>query len=276
MFIRPRSVLLAGCMAALASLGLPASAQAQAGRTETPPRVVGERYHIEVGGTFWNPTPSGIIASDRLNIIGDEIDFVNDLGFTQTRFKDFRLVLRPAAKHRFRFQYTPILFTADNVFQRSVTFGGQVFPVAVPVASELGWTVWRAGYEWDVFYRPRGFVGVLFEVRHTQLTAHLSSPLGQSEVVTAEAPLPAIGVVGRVYVIPEVAVNFEVSGLTLNGVVSDFNARYLDWDIHATANLTNHVGIQVGWRRMTTFLEIDSETGDVQFQGLWFGGVVRY
>lgn len=274
MSIRFSRAWCAAMCAALAAI-LPAAAGAQT-RVETPPRAVGERYFVELGGIFWNPTPSGIIASDRLDIVGDEIDFVNDLGFARTRFSDLRLVLRPAPKHRFRFQYTPIEFTADNVFQRTITFNGQVFPVAVPVTSELGWTVLRAGYEFDFFYRSRGFAGVLFEVRHTQLTAHLSSPLGQSEVVKAEAPLPAIGFVGRFYVIPEVAINVEVSGLSLRDVLPEYSASYFDWDVHATANFTNNIGVQAGWRRMTTFLEIDRETGDVIFQGFWFGGVVRY
>lgn len=260
--------------AALASL-LPMAAAAQ-DRVATPVRALGERYFVELGGIFWNPTPSGVIASERLDIVGDQVDFVNDLGFAASRFRDLRLVLRPAPKHRIRFQYTPIEYTADNIFQRTITFNGQVFPVAVPVTSELGWTVLRAGYEYDFFYKSRGFAGVLFEVRHTQLRAHLSSPLGQSEVVQAEAPLPAIGFVGRYYVIPEIAVDVEVSGLSLRDVLPEYSASYFDWDIHATANLTRNVGVQAGWRRMTTFLEIDRETGDVIFQGLWFGGVVRY
>jgi hypothetical protein len=269
--------LPAAAMLALAALAaFPLAASGQTNRSEIRPAVLGERYHIEVGGTLWNPTLVGVISSDRLDIVGDQISFADDLGFTRTRFKDLRLVLRPSQKHRFRFQYTPVLYTADTIFQRDIVFSGQVFPVSVPVSSEFGWTVWRAGYEYDFLYTSRGFVGVLLEGRYTQLTAHLSSPVGQSEVVRAQAPLPAIGLVARAYVLPEVAINFEVSGLTLRRVISDYDARYLDWDLNGTVNLTEHVGLQVGWRKMTTYLQIDRETGDLTFQGLWFGAAVRY
>jgi hypothetical protein len=41
-------------------------------------------------------------------------------------------------------------------------------------------------------------------------------------------------------------------------------------------NLTNNVGVEIGWRRMNTFLHIEEDEGDFKFQGLWFGGAVRY
>ena len=38
------------------------------------------------------------------------IDFKNDLGLTDTRFRELHVVLRPARKHKFRFQYIPIKY----------------------------------------------------------------------------------------------------------------------------------------------------------------------
>jgi hypothetical protein len=268
--------LTATLAAFIAIASLPSLASAQGTSAEPVRLPMGERYFIEVSGTLWNPTLAGIISSDRLDVVGDHIDFTNDLGFTSARFRDLRLVLRPAPKHRFRLQYTPVVHTSDTVFQRDIAFGGQTFPVAMPVRTDFGWTVWRVGYEFDFVYKPRGFVGVLFEGRFTQFRAQLSAPIGQSELVEAQAPLPAIGIVGRVYVVPGVAVNFEVTGLRLRNVMSDYDAVYADWDLHGTVNLTNNVGAQVGWRKMTTYLEIGGETGDLKFQGLWFGAAIRY
>jgi hypothetical protein len=260
---------------AAATAIVPSTASAQGRNPEMGPSAVGERYHIEVGGTLWNPALFGVISSEQFGQIGSDIDFTDDLNFKQTRFKDLRIVLRPAKKHRFRLQYTPVVYTSETQFRRDIIFNNQRFPVSVPVNSEFGWKVWRVGYEYDFLYKPRGFVGILFEGRVTEFSARLATPFADPEFVLARAPLPAIGLVGRAYVLPEVALNFEVSGLKLPDVDPDYQANYFDWDVNGTVNLTNNVGLQVGWRRMTTFLAIERDKGDVKFEGMWFGAAIR-
>ena len=146
----------------------------------------------------------------------------------------------------------------------------------LPLQSEFQWNVWRFGYEYHFFYRSRGFVGVLLEGRYTRMTADLASPL-ISEFTLVRAPLPAIGVVGRGYVLPEVAINFEMTMFRVPiGVIPDVDANYYDWDLHGTVNVNNYVGLQLGWRRMSNYLAYESDIGDVKFQGLWFGAALRY
>jgi hypothetical protein len=257
-------------------LATPALAAAQYGAPELGSGVPAEQYHIEVAGTLWNPDLAGIISSQRLGIIGSNVDFIDDLGFEQTRFKDLRLVLRPSKKSRFRIQYTPIEYEAETSLKRDLVFNGQKFPLALPVQSEFDWKVLRLGYEYDVFYRERGFVGILLEGRYTRMTAELASPL-RTEFTKVSAPLPAIGIVGRAYPIPELALNFEVSMFRVpEGSIPDVEANYYDWDIHGTINLHRSLGLQVGWRRVTNFLVIEDDSADVKFQGLWFGGALRY
>jgi hypothetical protein len=263
-------------LGAMAIIGLaPSTSHAQYRAPELRSEAIGEKYHVEVAGTLWSPSLFGVISSEQFGIIGDEIDFKNDLGFKRTRFKDLRIVLRPSQKHRFRVQYTPVLYEAETTLNRSIVFNGQLYPVSLPIQSTFGWKVWRLGYEYDFFYSPRGFVGVLVEGRFTELTAELRSLIAD-ESTLAKGPLPAIGGVGRVYILPEVAINFELSGFKIPDIDDDYKANYFDWDIHGTFNVNNYVGVQVGWRRMTTYLNIEQDLGDTKFQGMWFGGVVRY
>lgn len=270
-----RAWRLSGLLALM--LAAPAIASAQYGAPELggslPP---GERYHVEVAGTIWNPNLQGIISSQRLGIIGSDVDFIEDLGFEKTKFTDMRIVLRPSRKSRFRIQYTPIQYEAETSLKRDIVFNGQKFPLNLPVQSQFDWNVWRFGYEYDFLYTDRGFFGVLLEGRYTQMTAEIASPL-MSEFTRVRAPLPAIGLVGRAYVVPDVAINFEMSMFRVpEGSIPDVEANYYDWDIHGTFNVHRHVGLQVGWRRMTNFLTIEGDTGDVKFQGIWFGGALRY
>jgi hypothetical protein len=269
----PRPAALLAGLALAAVTAVPAFAQS--GDPEPSRLPGGERYHIELSGTLWNPSLLGVISSEQFGIIGDQIDFQNDLGFTQTRFKDLRLVLRPSKKSKFRVQYTPISYTASTNFDRDIVFNGINFPVTVPVNSTFSWKVLRVGFEYDAFYTDRGYVGVLIEGRYTQLDAQLSSVLSD-EFTRLKVPLPALGVVGRFYPVPELAINFEMTGFQVPDIDPDYKGQYYDWDIHGTYNFTDFVGFQVGWRRMTTFLEIERDTGDLKFQGMWFGAAVRY
>jgi len=273
-----RCLLVAAALWA-GALAAPAVALAQYAAPALSNQAIGEKYHIELSGTFWNPTLVGFISSEQFGQIGTDLDFVSDLGFEQKRFKDLRIVLRPARKQRFRIQYTPIEYIGETKLTRDVKYNGIKYPASLSVASEFGWKVWRFGYEYDAFYRSRGFVGVLLEARYTKFSSALESlsPLIQaSEFATATAPLPAIGIVARGYPAPNVAIDFEMTGFKVPDVKEDYQANYYDWDIHGTVNFTNNAGVQVGWRRMTTFLQFEHDKGDFKFQGMWFGGVVRY
>lgn len=250
-------------------------AAAQVSERESSRRPLGSDFKVEFSGTLWNPTLAGVISSEQFGIIGDQIDFTNDLGYEQTRFGDMRLVLRPGRKTKFRVQYTPIAYEASTEFKRDIVFNGIKFPVAIPVESRFEWKVLRLGFEYDIVSNDRGFVGLLLEGRYTQFKSELSSVLAD-EFSIVKVPLPAIGAVGRVYVIPEVSVDFEVSAFKLPDVDPDYQANYYDWNLHGTFNFNDYVGVQVGWRRITTFIDVEQDTGDLKFQGLWFGAAVRY
>ena len=64
--------------------------------------------------------------------------------------------------------------------------------------------------------------------------------------------------------------------LTLPRINGDYEASYFDWDLNGTFNVTNNVGIQVGWRKLSNFLRIENDLGDLKFQGMWFGAAIRY
>lgn len=273
-----RIIRFAGVIAGLlALLGLlPSTAAAQ----YRPPDlggnpVLGEKYHVEVSGSIWNPALFGVISSEQFGIPGTQIDFTDDLGYKKTRFRDFRIVLRPSQKSRFRIQNTPITYTAETLLNRNLVFNGITFPVSVPLQSTFGWKVWRLGYEYDFLYKERGFVGILFEARYTDFSAELRSALG-NEFTAVKGPLPAIGGVGRVYILPEVALNFELSGFQVPRIDPQYSGSYFDWDIHGTFNVNRYVGLQVGWRRVSTLITVEKDMGNLKFQGLWFGGALRY
>ena len=274
------SVLRRVVRTGLIVLGLFASTLPAAAQFRPPSAAagsVGERYNIEAAYTFWSAEPDIIVASESLGIPGDDIDLQEDLGVEEKRIREFRLVLRPATKHKFRFNYLPMSYESEAVLQREFIFNGQRYRVGLPVNTEADLTTYRFGYEYDFFYRDRGYVGVLFDLKYTNVEVALDSPIGR-EFTTAVAPIPGIGIVGRGYVVPNVSITGEVSYFRIpeNLGEDEFGGRYLEYDFYATFNFNRNAGAQFGLRSIDVDYFDDLDRGFLTFNGWYFGGVVRY
>jgi hypothetical protein len=269
-----RTTLTAGVICALAC-ATAQTAEAQYGARRLSDPATGETYHVEFSTGYWNPGPLILITSESIEIAGDQIDLVNDLGITKKRFTDLRLVLRPARKHKFRFSYTPIKYSADTIIQRSFVFNGQRYTIGLPVQTELDWKAIRFGYEYDFIHRDRGFVGFIVEAKYTDVKVRLASPL-LFEFAEARAPIPAIGGIGRIYVMPNISATFELTGFRLPNFDEKYRAKYIDLDVYGTLNFTNNVGVQAGYRRLDIDYVVDLDAGDLTLKGPYFAGVVRF
>jgi hypothetical protein len=257
----------------------PSTASAQYRPYTASGDAVGEDYHIEAAYAWWNAEPSLIVNSESLGIIGTDINLVADLGIEKKRLSMFDIVLRPARKHRFKFQRLPIKYETDAFpVQREFVFNGQLYRIGLPVTTTVDFTTYRFGYEYDFLYFKKGFLGALLDVKYTNVDVSLESPIG-AEFVSATAPIPTVGIVGRGYVLPNLAINGEWTFFrTPEGLSEqlDGDASYTDFDLNGTFNFTKNVGVKMGYRRTTVFYDVELDTGDLKFKGLYFGGVVRY
>jgi hypothetical protein len=256
------------CLAVLTA----STASAQFSGTD---RATGENYHVEVGGYFWNPTPDIFLTIEGLGIPGSRIDFVDDLGIEKKKMTQLKVVLRPGTKHKFRFEYTPIKYDAIGRIRQTVVFAGIEFPLDLEVATDLTWRAYRFGYEWDFLYMDRGFVGLLLDVKYTDVEARLSNVIA-SEFARAQAPIPAIGVIGRGYILPNVSITGEFSAFKLPDIDEEYGGKYFDFDLYGTVNFTNNFGAQVGYRSFDVFFKIENDQGDLNLRGFYFGGVARF
>lgn len=257
-------------------LSIAGAAPAAAQFRPAAPPAVGEDYHVEVSYGWWDADPSLVINSESLGIVGTDVDLIDDLGIEKKRLGKLNIVLRPATKHKFRIEYLPIKYEAETVIRREFVFNGQRYRVGLPVATNADFKTYRFGYEYDFIYRSRGFAGVLFDVKYTDVKVELLSPIG-AEFTTAVAPIPTIGFVGRGYVAKNVAIGGEISFFKIpDNLSEDYEGDYTDFDIYGTVNFTNNVGATVGFRSIDAFYKVDNDTGALKFKGLYFAGVVRF
>ena len=85
-------------------------------------------------------------------------------------------MLRPAKKHRFRFQYLPISYEADAPVRRSFVFNGQRYNIGLPVQTEANFKTYRFGYEFDFLQFKRGWLGVLLDLKYTEHRRRAQQP----------------------------------------------------------------------------------------------------
>lgn len=249
-------------------------AQAQFSPPADP--ATGETFHVEATFGYWNPDPDLVIVSESIDIPGTEVDLVNDLGIQQKRIPEVRLVLRPARKHKFRFAYLPIKYEAESVLQREFVFNGQRYRVGLPVITTADLTTYRFGYEYDFIARDRGFLGVLVDLKYTDMHVALDSPIGQ-EFTDQVAPIPTLGMVGRGYVTPNIAIGGEVNFFKVPENLSDqYQGRYMDYDFYSTVNFTDNFGAQVGYRSIDVSYAVDLDSGNLKFKGWYYAGIVRF
>jgi hypothetical protein len=242
-----------------------------------PEPAFGEKYHVEVSYGWWNADPSLVVNSESLGIVGSDVDLVNDLGIDQKKLGRLNLVLRPAPKHKFRFEYLPIEYEAETTLAREFVFNGQRYRVGLPVNTSAAFKTYRFGYEYDFVRRSRGFAGVLLDLKYTDVRVELSSPIIATEFTSAVAPIPTLGFVARGYVARNLAIGGEISFFRAPDNLSDsYDGKYTDFDIYSTLNFTENVGATAGYRSVDVFYEADNDAGALKFKGLYFAGVVRF
>src|SRR5262245_58609139 len=103
------SIVVYGCLAGALLVARPAAAQFKPEPMSAP--SIGEKYHIEGSAGFWRPFADMVISSESLGIAGSDIDFKRDLGLTDQRFGEMKVVGRPSEKQKLFFQYIPINYT---------------------------------------------------------------------------------------------------------------------------------------------------------------------
>ena len=164
-----------------------------------------------------------------------------------------------------------------STVHRDFTFNGVRYGVNLPVTADLSWKTWLLGYEYDFLYRDRWFVGFVAQLKATDVQVNLQAPIG-TDFVRAQAPIPNIGGIARVYVVPNISITGELVGVLQD---SGERQRRLPRPLLRLRSL-RHGELQrlrrrpVGLSQPRLGYIIDKDQGDFKMKGIYFGGVVRY
>jgi hypothetical protein len=264
----------------IALIGFAAPASAQYRPRPLNDLATGEKFHIEGGADFWFPNTEILVASGGTGalsgLVGTQINAKTDLGLTNKRLPKLELTLRPVRSQKFRLEYIPINFEASTTLSRNIDFNGQRYRLGLPTNTTLDWKAYRFAYEFDFVTKNRGFAGLVIEAKYTDVAVQLTSPV-LSEFASARAPLPALGGIGRFYVVPNISITGEVTGFKLpDSIDSRYGGHYVDVDIYGTVNFSNNFGVKGGFRSLDMGYLVKQDSGSFTLKGIYFGVVARY
>ena len=253
-------------------------------RPETP--AVGEDFHVELGMNFWQPTPSIVIGSDSLRPVSTSgLDFVQEFGIEDTRFREFRAVLH-GGKSKLRISHVDMKYNEAATLRHAIIIGGRPIDVAAAATADLEWDLWRIGYEHDFVKNPRGLLGFVAEMNFSHVVADLnatSQGFTARSLTDEKVPFPALGVVARVYPHKNIGVGGEWTGFKMPGFIADRltdtnngDAHLRNWDVYVIGSITRYFGIQGGYRALKADYTLDDKTGDLQMKGPYLGAMVRF
>jgi hypothetical protein len=229
---------------------------------------------VELGLTFWKPSPELTLSTDALaGLSSNEVDFVQEFGIEDDSFPAFRAAI--GRSHKFRLSYVKFSYDAEATIRRTFTFQGRTFTIGAPATTDIEWDLWTFGYEWDFVSRERGFFGVVTDLKYNKVKASVDSPALQSTAATdTTAPVPTIGVIGRGYIGSMVSITGEYTGLKITR--DEFEVKFTDFDVNGTVTFGRNVGAQVGYRSVVANYVVDEDAGDLRMTGPYFGGVLRF
>ena len=231
---------------------------------------------VEFEARLWSADLAGMAQVGNIGS-ATAIDLVSDLGFSDDEMPEGRLIWRPTRRTSVRLSYTSFDFAGDAQLDETITFSGTTFQLDARVASVFEFEYGRLGIAWQPLSTGDGRfrLGPLVEARGLRGDAALSTnilgllPISSSE--TFELAVAAAGVVldfepsRKLHVYAEWTTTVE----TDDGDLTDAEAgvRYYPLDMLA---------LTIGYRR----LEIDVVTGnelfDLELDGPFFGGVLRF
>lgn len=217
---------------------------------------VGDKFILELEGRYWMPKLKANLKLSDYNtmgveLLGTDINVVDDLGIKNENFFSGRLILK-LGNSKIRFSYLPIRYEGEKAVTQSVNFGGSPYTVGTTVKTELKADMYDLTYEYDVLNTQLGFLGIILGVKYFDLYGKLEAA-GVSEEGKGQAPIPVIGLAGRIYPIKYFNISGEITGLSVG------KASIYDAEAAINVNPIKYVGISGGYRIIRFSAEGDNE-----------------
>ena len=198
-------------------------------------------FEIGARGYYWFPSLDGKIRVDEAGIIGDTIEFENDLAIEDEDYPSVEAFVG-AGKHHLDLGYTKVDYSGSNVLTRTIVFNGETYPVSSPVSSSIEYKMIDFHYQYDFINLENALAGFslggVFQVKYLDGEVNLKAA-GIDEREDFTLPIPMVGLnlhIGIIADILEARVRgtaMTYSGNSMHELAADLSFTPLPFiDIH--------------------------------------------
>jgi len=205
-----------------------------------------EHYKLRLEYVRWFPSLTGELQKGAGDVPGTLVDLKDDLGIEDHSSNELKAVLRLGGRAKLRAAYTPLDYDGDVIASRPFLFDGTFFRKDAQTVTSLKGALWSGDFGFDVLRGGWGYLGLLVGARVLDVDAVIVQPTeGRRETGTLQAPVPVLGVSGRLYV-GRISLSAEISGLTIGS-----RGTLYDAEGHARYHLTDRLAVGGGFRLLS-------------------------
>ncbi len=218
---------------------------------------------VKVEGRYWFTDLDSSVKVTEGNIIGTEIDVVDDLGVDDKKnFWEGRITLE-LGSHKLRYGYMPMKWDGQKTISQDIVFKGKTYTASTVVDSEMEIKYHRLAYEYDIIDTLDNRLGIIFEVKYFDINASLrDTTLVLDESESLDVPLPTVGVAVNVGLPFLLNVGGEVTGMTLGSY-----GYMVDAEAMVNFEPLPFVTLSGGYRYLKLHVAVDDDEGDFTLSG---------
>jgi len=220
--------------------------------------------NLNPGGSF---ASSNLTAATRMGV-DSLLALKNNSGITAEAAIQF-------GDHRLSFGVLPISVKGSKSLTTPITFGNKTYIAGSTVSSSLKSTIYDIAYTYYFINMDdlpsRLQLGVEFSVKVNQIKASLSATGVGASSISTTAPIPTLGLRGRVALADFIGLVGRVGYLSVGK-----RGSYLDVDSQIEFSPLPMVGIYAGYHYIKIKVNTSSVYTDLRFSGPYIGGLARF
>jgi hypothetical protein len=224
-----------------------------------------EHYRLRLEYVYWMAEITGEVQKGATEEVG-RVDLKDDLGVEDENLNEFRAVLRLGSRHKLRASWISLDYDGDVVLDRLFIFDGTIFRQGERTVTSMKGDLWSAEYEWDFLQNSAGHLGLVIGAKYLDVDSVIVQPeVGRRETGTQRAPVPVIGLSGRLYV-GRLSFSAEGTGLTIGS-----RGSLYDVEGQARFHISDRLAVGGGYRWLRARGEEDDDFLLFSDQGFRFG-----
>ncbi|MDQ6964235.1 MAG: hypothetical protein Q9M13_04865 [Mariprofundales bacterium] len=230
-----------------------------------------ETLSLKIGYANLNPSgsfaSSNLVSNTRLQV-DSMLAMQNSSGVTMEGALQF-------GDHRLSLNILPISVGGSKTLTTPITFAGKTYNIGTNINSSFKSTIYDLGYTYFFINMDdlpsRLQLGVEFTLKLNQIKSSISSSAVGSSTITTTAPIPTVGLRGRIALADFVGLVGRIGYASVGR-----RGSYLDVDSQVEFSLLPLVGGYAGYHYIQLKTNSSNSFSDIRLSGPYLGAMVRF